>query len=137
MKKYIGQRLGEGCEVYVQFEDGKAYPLPARCEIWNHSPSGFEWGYGGSGPAQLALAILADFLGPAQCPTACPYCGLPMKDWKCAEPECLFDGKDEKWHQVVRLHQSFKWDVIAKFRTDRFVLDGGVLAEWIAKAVSL
>ena len=23
-------------------------------------PTGFEWGYGGSGPAQLALAILAD-----------------------------------------------------------------------------
>jgi hypothetical protein len=30
--------------------------------LWNHSPSGFEWGYGGSGPAQLALAILADHL---------------------------------------------------------------------------
>ena len=24
----------------------------------NHSPTGFAWGYGGSGPAQLALAIL-------------------------------------------------------------------------------
>ena len=28
----------------------------------NHSPDGFEWGYAGSGPAQLALAILADWL---------------------------------------------------------------------------
>lgn len=26
--------------------------------VWNHSPDGFGWGYGGSGPAQLALAIL-------------------------------------------------------------------------------
>jgi hypothetical protein len=26
--------------------------------VWNHSPDGFEFGYGGSGPAQLALAIL-------------------------------------------------------------------------------
>ena len=24
----------------------------------NHSPDGFNWGYGGSGPAQLALAII-------------------------------------------------------------------------------
>jgi hypothetical protein len=24
----------------------------------NHSPDGFSWGYGGSGPSQLALAIL-------------------------------------------------------------------------------
>jgi hypothetical protein len=32
---------------------------PARSqEVWNHSPDGFMWGYGGSGPAQLALAIL-------------------------------------------------------------------------------
>jgi len=27
-----------------------------------HSPTGFEWGYGGSGPADLALNILALFL---------------------------------------------------------------------------
>lgn len=27
-------------------------------KIINHSPDGFNWGYGGSGPAQLALAIL-------------------------------------------------------------------------------
>ncbi len=27
-------------------------------KIINHSPDGFSWGYGGSGPAQLALAIL-------------------------------------------------------------------------------
>lgn len=25
-----------------------------------HSPTGFNWGYGGSGPAQLSLAILLD-----------------------------------------------------------------------------
>lgn len=32
---------------------------PARSQrVWNHSPDGFAWGYGGSGPAQLALAIL-------------------------------------------------------------------------------
>jgi len=30
-------------------------------ELVNHSPSGFEWGYGGSGPAQLALALLLDY----------------------------------------------------------------------------
>jgi hypothetical protein len=35
---------------------------PARSQrLWNHS-DGFEYGYGGSGPAQLALAILLDFL---------------------------------------------------------------------------
>ena len=37
-------------------------PKPSQ-QIHNHSPAGFEWGYGGSGPAQLALAILLDFTG--------------------------------------------------------------------------
>lgn len=37
--------------------------LPPRNDLLNHSPSGFQWGYGGSGPAQLALAILAHHLG--------------------------------------------------------------------------
>ena len=34
-----------------------------RLDLFNHSPAGFSWGYGGSGPAQLALALLADALG--------------------------------------------------------------------------
>jgi hypothetical protein len=36
--------------------------LNPRTDLRNHSPTGFEWGYEGSGPAQLALAILCDFL---------------------------------------------------------------------------
>ncbi len=30
----------------------------------NHSPDGFSWGYGGSGPSQLALAILLHLTTP-------------------------------------------------------------------------
>jgi hypothetical protein len=37
--------------------------LPPRLDLRNHSPTGFEWGYGGSGPAQLALALCAHALG--------------------------------------------------------------------------
>lgn len=34
---------------------------PARSlAVFNHSPDGFAWGYGGSGPSQLALALLLD-----------------------------------------------------------------------------
>lgn len=35
-------------------------PLRLRLDLAPHSPTGFSWGYAGSGPAQLALAILAD-----------------------------------------------------------------------------
>lgn len=31
-----------------------------------HSPTGFEWGYGGSGPSDLALNVLALFVPPAE-----------------------------------------------------------------------
>lgn len=44
----------------VTVDGGKLDP---RLDLANHSPTGFEWGYGGSGPAQLALAILADAIG--------------------------------------------------------------------------
>jgi hypothetical protein len=57
MKTYEGRRKGHVAQVTV---DGR--PLDLRFDLWGHSPSGFEWGYGGSGPAQLALALLADHL---------------------------------------------------------------------------
>ena len=61
MKQYAGRRGGYAVLVTV---DGRR--LNPRLDLWNHSPTGFEWGYGGSGPAQLALAILADHCGNDQ-----------------------------------------------------------------------
>jgi hypothetical protein len=40
--------------------------LLPRNDVVNHSPGGFAWGHGGSGAAQLALAILCDAIGPGQ-----------------------------------------------------------------------
>lgn len=41
----------------VRVNDKTLDPRPSQ-KVWNHSPDGFAWGYAGSGPAQLALAIL-------------------------------------------------------------------------------
>lgn len=38
--------------------DQEPLPLEASLEVKSHSPDGFAWGYGGSGPSQLALAIM-------------------------------------------------------------------------------
>jgi hypothetical protein len=57
---YYGVRTPEGVRVWVLTWKAEAYLLPLRLDVRDHSPTGFEWGYGGSGPAQLALAILAD-----------------------------------------------------------------------------
>jgi Family of unknown function (DUF6166) len=65
LKIYIGSRRPQRTCV-VTVADGlhaAPYVLPLRLDLCNHSPTGFDWGYGGSGPAQLALAILADYLG--------------------------------------------------------------------------
>ena len=58
-KVYEGHRNADG-ELTVTV-NGQA--LDPRFDLRNHSPDGFAWGYGGSGPAQLALAILADHFG--------------------------------------------------------------------------
>ncbi len=62
---YEGHRRSEcgGQEVTIRFKpQGLCVPLdPNRSQdLRNHSPDGFNWGYLGSGPAQLALALLLD-----------------------------------------------------------------------------
>lgn len=63
-KKYVGTRPSpRTTRVVVVDDNGYEYELDPRLDLKNHSPDGFEWGYMGSGPAQLALAILADATG--------------------------------------------------------------------------
>jgi hypothetical protein len=59
MKIYAGTREGERITVTV---DGQ--PLDPRVDLRDFHAAGFEWGYQGSGPSQLALAILAEHAGP-------------------------------------------------------------------------
>ena len=60
-RKYYGLRNEIDTEVLVLNGDD-VHPLDPRLDLVNHSPTGLEWGYGGSGPAQLALALLCDAL---------------------------------------------------------------------------
>jgi hypothetical protein len=62
MKIYQGTYTEHGGAVVVE-EDGECRSLDPRRDLRNHSPDGFSWGYSGSGPAQLALALAADVLG--------------------------------------------------------------------------
>lgn len=58
MKTYEGARSLAGAIVTV---DGR--PLPPRRDLKLLSKAGFEWTYQGAGPAQLALALLAEHFG--------------------------------------------------------------------------
>lgn len=97
---YHGEPRPQGYRVTVT--NGNAVmDLPPRFDLWNHSPTGFCWGYGGSGPAQLALAILA----------------YHFRNEK---------GGDQR---AVRLHQDFKWQVIAPLDMEKsFTLHGQEIA---------
>lgn len=64
--------------------------------IW-HSPTGFEWGYGGSGPADLALNILQEAL---------------RRKGYVGEIEHL--GRSWAYGRAVSLHQAFKWEVVCR-----------------------
>lgn len=52
----------KGFVVDVVDEAGAIHVLDPRLDLRNHSPTGLSWGYSGSGPAQLALAILCHAL---------------------------------------------------------------------------
>ena len=43
--------------------DGNTLSPAKSQKLRNHSPDGFNWGYAGSGPSQLALALLMEFSG--------------------------------------------------------------------------
>ena len=89
MKTYLGRRMGHAVDVTV---NGR--PLDPRIDLWKHSPSGFEWGYGGSGPAQLALALLADYFGDDDAALeiyqrfkCAVVTGLPLQHWTLSSQE--------------------------------------------------
>lgn len=89
-KVFTGTRESGSCVVHVSGGGTRRKELPLRLNVFNHSPSGFEWGYGGSGPAQLALAMLIE----------------------------AFPDKSSDW--VVRVHQAFKFKVVGSLSRDRW-----------------
>ena len=64
------------------------------CRSIADTPQRFEWGYAGSGPAQLALALLADCFGDDEAAVewhqdfkSAVVAGLPLAGWILTEQE--------------------------------------------------
>ena len=68
MRRFVGVRDQEDgfCRVYVDDEGDRITPrrrLQHHRGMYTHVPTGFEWGYGGSGPAELARALVVEVTG--------------------------------------------------------------------------
>lgn len=95
MTIYRGYRLEDGTAVVMKCSGPptRRHRLSTMIGWVNHSPTGFEWGYAGSGPAQLALALLADALGKAQ------------------KERAIALHQRFKSHVVVRLERDKPWEM--------------------------
>ena len=77
-----------------------------------HSPTGFSWGYSGSGPADLALSILCDVLGER--PTE----------------KQIYHGRFKAYPH----HQDFKREFVAQWEYGgRFEIDSDTIRDWLRK----
>lgn len=65
MKIYYGVQTGVGGQV-IWVIDVNTMTKTSLPHICLHSPDGFQWGYGGSGPADTAFNILLDAVGKAK-----------------------------------------------------------------------
>ena len=117
MKTYTGIRLPNQCIVKVSEEDSE-YHLDWRLDIQDRSPTGIEWGYGGSGPSQLAIALIADATGDdslAEEPhitfwfkwnvvSTLPRMTGKMVEWELTQKEIKDYIRSEPWQQNQNTH---------------------------------
>lgn len=131
VKTYRGHQEADGvCAVLVVEEllalggdltVGMVRELPLPLEMRAHSPNGFSWGDGGSGPAQLALALLVDALGDRE---------LAQQHCRSFERTCV-----EKWASAWSITADEIRDFVAReaeggFLTGDAAADGtSVLAQ--------
>ncbi len=122
MKIYEVTRSTSGQIGVLIKDDGNKNALLLRhCVL--HSPDGMETGYSGSGPADLAASILADYFG--------------------ITPERLISVWRKSWGEgdnlalkVIRLHQHFKSHFISPRTIDpgqSYEISGIEIESWLAK----
>ncbi len=109
----------ELCAVY---EDGSVRFVSA---VSYHSPTGLEYGYGGSGPADMALTILADFHGLDVGELGRKMSSGDGHDWSQAELRSI------NWHQAL------KFELIAKAdRSVPLIVYVGDIVQFIASQIA-
>jgi len=106
---YKAKRDSDGVIALVEIRDDettRSYPLR---HFVRHSPTGFEMGYGGSGPADLAYSILVHYF-------------LSYK--------LTLDAAKE---EASAHYQAFKWQFIAPAKESVMIRDGEIEEWWVGR----
>lgn len=118
-KIYTGTRTNNSVEVsvFIDKNTSKARKHPLRHIPFHSATKGdLNWGYGGSGPADLALAILVDYFKER----------APSEGYR-ARAECnTWMVKSKAW----KYHQEFKWHFVAQFEDEWELCDTQIEA-WL------
>jgi Family of unknown function (DUF6166) len=116
-KIYKGKRTPDGVMVEVLTFRVRKGRRPLRHIPFHAATKGdLNWGYGGSGPADLALAILVDYF-QEHAPSEGYRAGAECNNWMV---------KSRAW----KLHQDFKWHFVAKFE-DEWELYDTQIEKWL------
>ena len=87
--------------------------------VIHHSPTGFEFGYGGSGPGDLALNVVEALLNHLE------YSGPRMQ---CYDGECF--------EMAFELHHPFKWQFIATANRNGARIPFSDMVEWVKEKIA-
>jgi hypothetical protein len=105
--KFVGTRINNICFVFwseFEYSETPEIPLNLYLDEVNHSPDGFQWGYSGSGPSQLAYAMLRQYT------------------------LTRFSNSKEFTQKYYR---SFREKFIANIKEDSFVIEESVIYDWM------
>lgn len=101
--RFAGWRAPDGaafvCVTVTRNGQLTRLPLPPRRDLRDHSPGGFDWGYLGSGPSQLALAMAAFCLED-------DAAALAVYQWLKAEIVAEIE-RDGVWHLEIEEVRKF------------------------------
>ena len=138
---YHGHRTEAGAVVTAHNAiAGVRWPLR---HVPKHSPAGFNWGYGGSGPADLARSLLIDALGDG---ATCPTCrGGRLLAWPLdAEREVPFDPQLHTDAESMKClcadgfrqlpYHDFKFAVVAGWQQDNWRIARAEVIAWLLAA---
>jgi hypothetical protein len=110
VKRYqadLGFRSTGAGVVMVYEDDRKPYPLKHHVR---HSPTGFSWGYGGSGPSDLARCLLIDVFGEGE---------LVERNYQDFKFQVVADWPQDEGWEITEEEIAYRVGVIAAERTRR------------------